>query len=165
MGSMESLKRALHLAGILAITTLSCHAGDAVAERASRLIAALDGAYQLSFASGTVEGEAYIATDSLILTRASDTELHFSLRLNFYNGHACSAEGTAEYQPNGEFVYRQRFDKRECVLEIVPTDKAILLRDSTGNCKINTCGLRGEYQGASFARSLRKPVSPTAATR
>jgi hypothetical protein len=160
---MEITKRTFHLAGIFALAAISCRASDAVTERASRLIAALDGAYQLSFASGTVAGETYIATDSLVLVRASDTELHFSLRLNFYNGHTCSAEGTAEYQPNGQFVYRRRFDKRECVLEIVPTDKAILLRDPTGNCRIDTCGLRGGYQGASFARSLRKPVPPPAA--
>ena len=159
------MTKALQLAGIFAITALGCQASDALTERAARLIAALEGTYQLSFESGTVGGETFVATDRLTVTKASDNTVHFSVHLNFYNGHECNAEGTAEYQPNGAFVYRERVDKRECVLEIVPTDKAILLRDPTGNCKVNTCGLRGGYQGASFARSLRKPATPAVAER
>jgi hypothetical protein len=160
------MKTSLVLAGVFIVATFPPgRAADTNTDRADRLIAALEGTYKLSFVDGTVGGETYIATDSLTLARAPGSSIHFTLHLNFYNGHECNASGTAQYQANGEFVYRERFDKRECALEIVPTEKAILLRDPTGNCKINTCGLRGGYEGASFARSLRQPLTPSAAAR
>jgi hypothetical protein len=145
------------MTGVLAAVVAFAEGADSRvdAARAARLIAAIEGSYSLSFEAGTVDGS-YVATDRLTIAKASDTAVHFSLRLNFYNGHSCSAEGVAEYQPGGEFVYRERSDKMECVLEIVPTAKAILLRDATGNCRMTTCGVRGSYEHASFARSLRQ---------
>ena len=143
---------------------LICLAGDAgvTKQKAARQIATVEGTYTKRIKSGTIDGSKYSAVDRLSIKRSSDTAIEFSLRLNFFNGHECSMEGSAEYQPDGSFVHREPLDpNRECVLKLVPTATDILIQDSEEQyCKLLSCGARGGYNGASFSRKLRQAPHP-----
>ena len=101
-----------------------------------------------------------MATDSLVISRASATAVNFTVKLNFYNGHECFLEGTAEFKRSGHFVHREE----ECVFEIVPGPQRIELRDQD-NCRSRSCGVRGGYNGAGFDRKSRQATPAHGAPR
>ena len=133
--------------------------GDA--KEAAAKIALLAGRYRHTFESGDVQGDSFKATDKLQISKQSNTSIHYSLLLNFYNGHECSRDGMASYKQNGAFV---DIDKPEsgstCYFEILPTRTGIQLVDPTGNCKEDSCGARGGYNGAGFTFKEKIKTAP-----
>lgn len=146
------------LRSLVCFSVITCLAGEVDRKTAARQIAAIEGVYAKRIKSGTIDGSEYTAVDKLTIKRVSDTAIQFSLRLNFFNGHACDMEGRAEYQEDGSFVHREPLDQsRECVLKLVPAAKDISIEDGPEQyCKLLSCGARGGYTGASFPRSLRQ---------
>ena len=130
-------------------------------EEASRKIAAISGRYRHSFTSGDVQGDTFKAVDKLQIAGVSGTSIHYSLYLNFYNGHTCSREGTAVYKANGAFIDEVKDDSAEtCYFEIIPTSTGVRLNDPNGACKAQSCGARGGYNGAGFSFAQRVRSAP-----
>lgn len=126
--------------------------GDA--EEATRKAAAIAGTYAHSFRNGTVQGDRYRSTDRLEIKPGADGQIHFKVNLEFFNGHSCSAEGSAAYKKNGAFVYRSNETGEACVLEIFGREKGVEFQDPLGGCK-SYCGARGSLAGATFKYSER----------
>ncbi len=125
-------------------------------QEALEKIAAIAGSYRHPFTQGDVEGNTYSVTDKLDIEEVSDTSIHYSLMLYFFNGHQCSREGVASYKRNGTFVdAADGVSEGKCVFELVPTAEGIKFADPTGICKQDSCGERGGYNGTSFLSSER----------
>ncbi|MGA8939077.1 MAG: hypothetical protein WB439_07925 [Acidobacteriaceae bacterium] len=131
---------------------------------ASTLAQKIAGRYRHSFANGDVEGDNYRSTDALTITPIGRASIHFSLHLEFYNGHTCDLSGGALYRKDGSFVFDAAPsniapNEPVCHLAIVPTSKGIDLRDLNDNaCKNISCGERGGYNGSGFLFSQRVPT-------
>ena len=131
--------------------------GDAGA--AEKAIAAVAGSYRHSFENGDVSGDHFLSTNRLEITAVSNSSIHFSVSLEFYNGHECSLDGTASYKRAGLFADQIRSQDPKfpmCVLEIVPGEQGVTLADPTGGCKMMSCGERGGYNGTAFAFKDRR---------
>ena len=122
--------------------------------KAARAAAAIVGSYQRSFSNSDVQGDNFVSTDTLKITELPNNALHYSLDLQFYNGHECSLEGTASYRRSGFFVDQQKTDQPKfplCVLEILTDENGVKFADPAGACKMISCGERGGYNGAQFS--------------
>jgi hypothetical protein len=127
--------------------------------KAAEAAAAIVGSYQRSFPNGDVQGADFLSTDTLKVTELANNAIHYSLELQFYNGHECSLEGTANYRRAGFFVDQQKTDQPKfplCVFEILPDENGVKFRDPTGACKMMSCGERGGYNGAQFSFKDRR---------
>ena len=131
-------------------------AGDA--DEAARKAKAIAGVYTHSFANETVQGDQFTSTNRLSIRPEADGAIHFKVDLNFYNGHICSAEGSAAYKRNGAFVYRANETGESCVLEIFAGENGVKFQDPLGGCKYY-CGERGSLDGADFPYSERKAAA------
>lgn len=132
--------------------------GDAA--QAERAIAAIAGTYRRSFANGDVQGDKFTATDTLEIRRAGDDAIHYDVYLEFFNGHECNRTGVAKYRRNGAFVEQTKVEtpaagSKLCAFEIIPAADGVQLRDVTGMCKMESCALRGGFNGAVFKFSER----------
>ncbi len=127
--------------------------------KAKRAIAAIAGTYRHSFANGDVQGDQFRSTDTLEIQRISDTSIHVSVHLEFYNGHECNHQGVASYRRAGIFAEQLQNDQGKlCVFEVVPTSAGVQLQDPTGMCRMSDCGARGGYNGAAFLSKERVKV-------
>lgn len=127
--------------------------------KAAQAVAAIVGNYRRSFPNGDVQGDNFLSTDTLKITELPDAAIHYSLELQFYNGHECSLEGTANYRRAGFFVDQQKTDQPKfplCVFEILPGENGVKFADPTGACKMMSCGERGGYNGAQFSFKDRR---------
>ena len=122
--------------------------------RAAQVAAAIVGSHQRSFPNGDVQGGNFLSTDKLKISELPNNAIHYSLELQFYNGHECSLEGTATYKRGGFFVDQQKTDQPKfplCVFEILSDENGVKFADPTGACKMMSCGERGGYNGAQFS--------------
>jgi hypothetical protein len=127
--------------------------------KAAQAAAVIAGSYRHSFPSGDVQGNNFLATDTLEITELPNHAVHYSLELQFYNGHECSLEGTATYKSAGFFVDQQMTDEPKfplCVFEILPEEDGVKFADPTGACRMTSCGARGGYNGAQFSFKDRR---------
>ena len=127
--------------------------------KAAQAAAAIAGNYQRSFPNGDVQGDNFLSTDTLRITDLPHNAIHYTLELQFYNGHECSLEGTANYRRAGFFVDQQKTDQPKfplCVFEILPDENGVKFADPTGACKMMSCGERGGYNGAQFSFKDRR---------
>ena len=124
-------------------------------DEAARKAKTIAGVYTHSFANGTVQGDRFTSTNRLSIQPEAKGVIHFKVDLNFYNGHTCSAEGSAAYKQNGAFVYRSNETGESCVLEIFAGKAGVELQDPLGGCKYY-CGARGSLDGANFPYTERK---------
>lgn len=132
--------------------------GDAA--QAEKAIAAIAGTYRRSFANGDVQGDKFPATDTLQIRRAGAGAIHYDVYLEFFNGHQCNRSGVAKYRSNGAFVEQTEVEtpaagSKLCAFEIIPAEDGVQLRDVTGMCKMESCALRGGFNGAAFTFSER----------
>lgn len=132
-------------------------------EAGGRLARQIAGAYRHSFRNGDVQGDAYTSTDTLIITPVGNASIHFSVELNFYNGHECSLSGGALFRQDGSFVFDDKPDNAApdaplCRLAIIPTATGVRFKDITGACQAY-CGARGGWNGAGFTfmERIRRP--------
>ncbi len=130
--------------------------GDA--DEAARKAKAMEGVYTHAFANETVQGDHFTSTNRLSIKPEPNGVIHFKVDLNFYNGHTCSAEGSAAYKQNGAFVYRSNEIDETCVLEIFAGRNGVEFQDPLGGCKYY-CGQRGSLDGAAFPYSERKAAA------
>lgn len=122
--------------------------------KAAQAMAAITGSYRHSFPNGDVQGDNFLSTDTLKITDLSDNSIHYSVQLEFFNGHECSLEGTANYRRAGFFVDQQKTDQPKfplCIFEILADENGVKFADPTGACKMISCGERGGYNGAHFS--------------
>ena len=127
--------------------------------KAAQAAAAIAGSYRRSFPNGDVQGDDFLSTDTLKITELPNNAIHYSLELQFYNGHECSLEGTANYRRAGFFADQQKTDQPKfplCVFEILPMADGVKFADPTGACKMMSCGERGGYNGAQFSFKDRR---------
>lgn len=127
--------------------------------KAAQAATAIVGSYRHSFPNSDVQGDNFLSTDTLKITELPDNAIHYSLELQFYNGHECSLEGTANFRRAGFFVDQQKTDQLKfplCVLEILPDENGVKIADPTGACKMMSCGERGGYNGAQFSFKDRR---------
>jgi len=134
-------------------------------EEAAPKIVALAGSYRHTFTNGDVGGDHFQSTDTLTITKLSDSSLRYSLHLEFFNGHQCNREGVASYRKAGFFVDQTSLDPDQaramfpagstppqlCIFEIIPTNGGVEFHDPTGICKMTDCAMRGGYNHASFS--------------
>lgn len=121
--------------------------------KAAQAAAAIAGNYRHSFPNGDGQGDNFFSTDTLKITDLPHHAIHYSLELQFFNGHECSLEGTAIYRRAGFFVDQQKTAEPKfplCVLEILTDENGVKFADPTGACKMMSCGQRGGYDGAQF---------------
>jgi len=128
--------------------------------KADALIEKITGEYRASFENSDVSGAKFRSTDSMTIERISKTSIHYSVELNFYNGHSCGSSGVAEYERNGSFVSHTQRPEGECYLEIIPTEKGISFADPTGICRIESCGVRGGFDGKGFTFAQKQSAHP-----
>lgn len=127
--------------------------------KAAQAAAAIAGSYRRSFPNSDVQGTDFLSTDTLEITQLPNAAIHYSLELQFYNGHSCSLEGTATYRRAGSFVDQRQTDQPMfplCVFEILPEEDGVKFADPTGACKMMSCGERGGYDGARFSFKDRR---------
>lgn len=127
--------------------------------KAAQAAAAIVGSYRHSFPNSDVQGDNFLSTDTLKITELPNDAIQYSLELQFYNGHQCSLEGTANYRRAGFFVDQQKTDQPNfplCVFEILPDENGVKFADPTGACKMMSCGERGGYTGAQFSFKDRR---------
>ena len=127
--------------------------------KAAQAAAAIAGSYRHSFPNGDVQGNNFLSTDTLEITELPNDAIHYSLELQFYNGHECLLEGTATYRRAGFFVDQRQTDQPKfplCVFEILPKEDGVKFADPTGACKMMSCGERGGYNGAQFSFKDRR---------
>jgi hypothetical protein len=130
------------------------------ADEAAPKIEAMAGSYRHIFPNGDVQGDKFTSTDTLTITKLSDTSVRYSLQLEFFNGHQCTRNGVASYRKAGFFVEQSKAELGNvagqlCVFELIPANKGVELRDPTGICRTTDCGARGGYNGASFSLEER----------
>ena len=135
------------------------------AEEAAPKVEAIAGSYRHTFTNGDASGDSFQSTNTLRITKLSDTSFRYSLHLEFFNSHQCSREGVASYRKAGFFVDQTSMDPdlakatfpassapaQLCVFELIPTSSGVEFRDPTGICKVTDCGMRGGYNHASFS--------------
>lgn len=122
----------------------------------------LFGVYKESFSNGDITGRTYRSENILELVNLPDRAAYFRIHLEFYNGHICSLYGVAERNA-AMFTYQSSDSDpsgHHCILDIKPTDKAIVLREGTPAfvCKEMNCGERGGFDGVSFERGKRRDI-------
>ena len=126
---------------------------------AAQAAAAIAGSYRHSSPNSDVQGNDFLSTDTLEITELPNAAIHYSLELQFYNGHACSLEGTATYRRAGFFVDQRQTDQPKfplCVFEILHGEDGVKFADPTGACRMMSCGARGGYNGAQFSFKDRR---------
>ncbi len=125
------------------------------------LIDTISGVYKRRFANALVDGSSYESEDVLEIVRVADNAIYFKTRLEFYNGHACSLFGIAEYRAVGGFVYVDSGNSVEgepCRLTLYKKGDRIGLRDPGSVCRQTSCGARGAYSDTEFTLSDRRAI-------
>ena len=100
---------------------------------AAQKLDAIAGSYRRSFENGDLQGDNFLSTDTLRITRLPRNQLKYDVHLEFYNGHECN-----------------------CVFELIPTAEGVKLSDPTGACREQDCGMRGGYNGAAFTSQQKQ---------
>ena len=78
--------------------------------------------------------------------------------LNFFNGHTCDLEGTAELKGNKlVFTDPEGWDGKVCRLEIWRQGKDLRWTDRDNGCH-SYCGMRGNLTGGRMALKYRQPL-------
>lgn len=105
------------------------------------------------------------ASDELTIRRDSGDELDFNISLAFSGFHSCALEGIAMQAParEGKRVYHYQekapvLPDSPCSLDLLVGVNSIQLSDPEHSCRA-WCGARGQFDGAQFPRSSRKPLN------
>lgn len=120
----------------------------------------LAGRYTYSFRNGTVGGDSFTSTDTVLIVPTDARHAVFDIHLNFFNGHECSVGGLATLE-EGALVYRDPEmtgygEGGTCTLRIRRAGNR-LSWDDQGSCS-GYCGARGSLRGGSIAWSSRRPI-------
>jgi len=130
--------------------------------KADELIAQIEGVYKTRFQNGSVDDSSYTSEDILEIVRVSPNTVYFRTHLEFYNGHTCDKYGLARFSQAGVFVFNDPAEPLEenaphCRLQFQVTQDGIRMLDRDSTCK-EDCGARGNFDGATFPRSSRRPI-------
>jgi hypothetical protein len=135
--------------------------------RTGALVRALSGAYSERFPNALVDGTTYESEDVLEIVPVARDAFFFRMRLEFYNGHECSASGVARSSRAGPFVWDGRgadVSGASCRLLFEVGAETLRVLDPDASCR-GLCGARGTFHDADFPRSSRERIADLEALR
>ncbi|WP_374282861.1 hypothetical protein [Novosphingobium sp.] len=121
-------------------------------------MAGLAGSYARTWQSGDMGGGKFDVTDEVTIEPIDARHARITFGLNFFNGHTCDLEGTAELKGNKlVFTDPDGWDGKVCRLEIWRQGKDLRWTDRDNGCH-SYCGMRGNLTGGRMALKYRQPL-------
>lgn len=113
------------------------------------------GVYKERFKNGDVSGGVYQSENILEIVPYNNGAVYFRTDLEFFNGHSCALSGIAHAISDG-YIFKEKSENCEFTLQA--RDGKITFYDKDGQCRRNTCGARGSYNGIFFTTSQKRPI-------
>ena len=116
----------------------------------------ISGVYSYKFPNGDISGRKFTSENRLKIIPIDSTRALIDAELSFFNNHSCGINGIAEVRGQQLVYDSSKNGDERCEFSIAVSKGRIYLDDKNRICRQTLCGVRGGFDGESFATSSRR---------